>query len=70
MALKSLVPWKREDRQLASRPDVDFPFRNLSRQIPVFSPLALPKRRKRSQSPQDRSGDWVIATPPPSAARP
>src|SRR5919202_50472 len=33
MALKSLVPWKREDRQLASRPDVDFPFGNLSRQI-------------------------------------
>jgi HSP20 family protein len=37
MALKSLVPWKREDRQLADRRDVDFPFHTLSRQIdPMF----------------------------------
>jgi hypothetical protein len=31
MALKSLVPWKRNDRQLASRPEVDFPFCSLTR---------------------------------------
>jgi HSP20 family protein len=33
MALKSLVPWKREDRRLGDRRGVDFPAQSLSRQI-------------------------------------